>query len=403
MKLKRFNGMLAALAVICTQITAPALAAPNGDWTDTSELSPVYEAASTTLSAGGLITTDNAYGDFIIEFEVNFAAGDRFQFRKVVDESVKTLAYMQQNWVSANQAAGKHIQYLLSVNGATKNGWFAKYTDSDSDFPDYTAGHNVLLRFQTKGTTMSYWAADLGTAEEPVENPVYKYGGSHTQDEVAMVGQPQIYSMQAQTVKNLKVYSLEGAIEVTSSEISVKPGCSFDIEFSLEPQRALTAADFVLKDKEGNTVDAIGEASGSGKEYTVTLDDWLLYDTAYTLEVAAGVKTVQGYAISGCDFVTAKTPEYKLKISDVSVSEGAATVIVERNVNEKISTTVILAVYNVTDGAEECVDLIAQVVLEKEDNSFTLTFTDVADGQIVRAYALDGLDTISSMAVPCEN
>ncbi|MBO5060806.1 MAG: hypothetical protein J6C82_07830 [Clostridia bacterium] len=285
MKVKKLCAMIVAFAVACSQAVIPAFAetdTPNGDWTDVSGLTPVYTAESTTLGAGGTITTEEAYGDFIIEFEATLAADDRFQFRKDADGTTKPLAYVQQSWVSANQANSKHIQYLLSVNGANKNGWFAGYANADSDFPSYTVGQNIRFRLQTKGTTMSYWAADLGTDVSPVANPVYKYGGYHTQNEVRMLYPVQLYTKNAATINNLKVYSLGG-----TAELAAKSANAAVLTLSDAPSSELAADAVTLTDSYGNKITSSAAEKVSDKVYNITFAGGIVSGVSYEVAVAA--------------------------------------------------------------------------------------------------------------------
>ena len=403
MKLKRISAIFGGLCVFLTLLNVPVLASstPNGDWIDTTGMVPAYEVAEVELSNGGTITDDKIYSDVLMEFEVTMNSDDRFQLKTHISENHFNGVLIQQSWAATNQSNGKNAQYYYnSAASGTKNGWIT-YTDRDTDYPSYTSGSNVAFRMQIQGSKASLWAADLDADE-----PVYKYAGYYTYPEghiTAEEGTVLLYTMKANTIRNFRIYNLKGAVEITSENISAKPNSSFDIKFSLEPERTLNTDDFTIEDLQGNVVDVIGNVTGSASQYTITLDDWLLYGTEYVLKITDGLETVQGFGIADTKFKTCGVPAYKTDIAQVSVSEGNACVTVEKNVNEEINAVVVLGVYNISDGAEECVDIKAQMVTNESRNSFDVNFTEVADGSIVRAYVLSDLDTIKSMALPKEN
>ena len=390
--------LIAAAFAICVQMAPPALAAPTGDWIDTSSMTPVYSGENL---AAGTIETNVSVTDFIIDFEVEM--NGRYMIKRNIGGTVKNWIDIRQSWATDTRTEGnitgttqsfkKHVQQLVSGNG-----WFVR-DDADADYPLYTT-ENIGFRVQTKNGTISLWAADL----DADGGPVYKYAGYYTHDNAKnKLGTVQLWCDTAQTVKSVKVYSLTCEME-TDAEISAKKGSSFDVEFTLEPERALTADDFVLKDSEGSVVSgAISEVSGSECDYTLTLGKWLAFGEEYTLSLVDGIETVQGFAIQSATLTTEDTPRYKLQITDVTVSSGTVTVSVAKNVNETVSGVAVIGVYNIVDGSEECVKVKAQNISNETRESFDLTFTEVPSGSALKAYILTDLDTIKSMAIPQEN
>lgn len=391
------NLLITAALAICVQMAPPALAAPTGDWIDTSSMTPVYTAENLSVTASGAVEADVNITDFIIDFEV--AMNGRYVVRRNIDGTVKNWIDIRQSWAtearegSTTQGTGRHVQQVVNANG-----WFDR-TNVDPDYPLYTT-ENIGFRLQTKNGTISLWAADLDAEGEPA----YKYAGSYTHDNAKnKKGTLQIWCDTAQTIKSIKVYSLKGEMK-TDAEISAKKGSVFDVEFSVEPEITLTEADFVLKNSEGNeVVGAIGTVSGDGCNYTITLGEWLEFGEEYTLSLVDGINTVQGFGIEGAMLTTEDAPRYKLEITDVAVSSEEVTVSATKNVNETISGVAVIGVYNVTDGVEECVKIIAQNITDETRDSFDLTFTQVQAGSVLRAYILTDLDTMKSMAMPQEN
>lgn len=394
----KFKSLLITAAIaICVQMAPPALAAPTGDWIDTSSMTPVYSEENLAVTASGTIETNVSVTDFIIDFEVEMSG--RYMIKRNIGGTVKNWIDIRQTWATearegtTTQGTGRHVQQVVNANG-----WFVR-DDVDADYPLYTT-ENIGFRVQTKNGTISLWAADL----DADGGPVYKYAGYYTHDNAKnKLGTVQLWCDTAQTVKSVKVYSLTCEME-TDAEISAKKGSSFDVEFTLEPERALTAADFVLKDSEGSVVSgAISAVSGSGCDYTLTLGEWLDFGEEYTLSLVDGIATVQGFAIQSATLTTEDTPRYKLQITDVTVSSGTVTVSVAKNVNETVSGVAVIGVYNVVDGSEECVKVKAQNISNETRESFDLTFTEVPSGSALKAYILTDLDTIKSMAIPQEN
>ena len=73
MKCKKFYSIFAAIAIACSQAVVPAFATettPNGDWIDTSSMTPVYENDSVTTTNYGAVLAEDCAGDSIIEFSV---------------------------------------------------------------------------------------------------------------------------------------------------------------------------------------------------------------------------------------------------------------------------------------------------------------------------------------------
>ena len=391
------NLLIMAAIAICLQMAPPAMAAPTGDWIDTSSMTPIYTAENLDVTANGAIETNVNVTDFIIDFEVEM--NGRYQIRRDIDGTVKNWVDIQQAWATqeregtTTQGTGRHVQQLVNANG-----WFER-ADVDSDYPLYTT-ENIGFRLQTKNGTISLWAADL----DAEGGPVYKYAGYYTHDNAKnKAGTVQIWCTVAQTIKSVKVYSLKGEMK-TDAEISAKKGSSFDVEFTLEPERALAAADFVLKDSEGNAVsDVISAVSGSGCDYTITLGAWLDFGEEYTLSLVDGIETIQDLGIQSATLTTEDAPKYKLEITDVAATSGTVIVSVAKNVNETVNGVAVIGVYSVTDGVEECAKIKAQNILGETRDSFDLTFTDVPSGSTLRAYIITDLDTIKSMAMPQEN
>lgn len=394
----KFKNLLIATGIaICVQMAPPALAAPTGDWIDTSSMTPVYTAENQTVAANGTLEADVNVTDFIFDFEVEMSG--RYLIKRNIDGIVKNWVDIQQAWATqeregtTTQGTGRHAQQLVNANG-----WFER-GDVDADYPLYTT-ENIGFRIQVKNGTISLWAADL----DAEGGPVYKYAGYYTHDNAKnKTGTVQLWCTDAQTIKSMKIYNLMGEMKA-DTEISAKKDSAFDVEFTLEPEKTLEATDFILKDSTGNIVSgAIGSVSGSGCDYTLTLGKWLNFGEEYTLSLEAGIDTVQGFAIQSATLTTEAVPKYKLEITDVTSSEGNVTVSVAKNVNEVSNGVVVIAVYNIIDGVEECINIVAQEITEEERNSFDVTFTDIPSGNVVRAYMLTNLDAIKSMAMPQEN
>ena len=82
MKCKKFYSILATLAIVCSQAVVPAFATEttiNGDWIDTSSMTPVYESESVTTTNYGAVFSEDCAGDSIMEFSVEMKGNYQIQ------------------------------------------------------------------------------------------------------------------------------------------------------------------------------------------------------------------------------------------------------------------------------------------------------------------------------------
>ncbi len=409
MKLKSL--LITAAIAICAIVAPPVMAAPTGDWIDTSLMTPVYESESVTTTNYGAVLAEDCAGDCIIDFSVEMTG--RYQIHANYNSPYFNGVLIQTDWGTKNattglssQDNGKHIQYHYynTSTSKTANGWL---TGADTTYPKYSEGAKIAFRVQVKNGVVSTWAADLDDEEgNAIATPVYSYLGSYKYPAgqySTAPGVARLYTTVAQTLTDIKVYSLKGEMK-TDTPILAKKDSSFDVEFTLEPERELMAEDFVLTDSEGNEVSgAVSSVSGSGCNYTITLGQWLEFGEEYTLSLIDGISTIQGFDIQSTILTTEEKPRYKLEITDIAVSSDTVTVSVTRNVNETVSGVAVVGVYNVTDGVEECINIKAQDITDETRENFDLTFTQLQEGSVLRAYILTDLETMKSMAMPQEN
>ena len=77
----KFKSLLITAAIaICAAVAPPVMAAPTGDWIDTSSMTPVYESESVTTTNYGAVLTNDCAGDSIIEFSVEMTG--RYQIHE---------------------------------------------------------------------------------------------------------------------------------------------------------------------------------------------------------------------------------------------------------------------------------------------------------------------------------
>lgn len=293
MKVKKICTLFAAFAIACVQATVPAFATEttqNGDWIDTTNMTPVYEKESvTTTSSANRINIEACPGDAIIEYEVSM--NGQYQIVAYYDTVNYVGALIQQNWINpgndgeSNQDKGKHVQYYFysTVKPGAKNGWL---TGADSIVPAYESGAKIAFRIQIKGGVVSAWAADLDDeAGNLVDTPVYCYLGSYTYPAAELNTEPGMVSIRtasAQTVSNIKVYSLseEAAVEIIDANKAV-------LTISAATADVLNASDVTLTDSFGRSVAATEIEKVSDTKYTLTFSENLEEGVIYSLELDA--------------------------------------------------------------------------------------------------------------------
>ena len=119
MKCKKFYSILATLAIVCSQAVVPAFATEttiNGDWIDTSSMTPVYESESVTTTNYGAVFSEDCAGDSIMEFSVEMKGN--YQIHSYYNNPYFNGVLIQTSWGNknattglTNQENGKHIQY----------------------------------------------------------------------------------------------------------------------------------------------------------------------------------------------------------------------------------------------------------------------------------------------------
>ena len=307
MKNKKFYSILAAFAIACSQLVVPAFAtenAVNGDWTDTSSMTPVYERESVTTTNYGAVLAEDCAGDCIIDFSVEMAGN--YQVHAYYNTPYFAGALIQTNWSVknantglSNQDNGKHVQYHYYNTSTSKaaNGWL---TGADTTYPQYAEGAKIAFRVQVKNGVVSTWAADLDDVEgNAVQTPVYSYLGSYTYPAgkySTAPGVARLYTTVAQTLTDVKVYSLSSSaiIDITginTAKLSLSDGTSEE----------LAAGDVVLTDSFGTAITATEIEKVTDTEYNLTFVDGLKSGVIYSLTVNA-VNTLGGDYIENSDY-----------------------------------------------------------------------------------------------------
>lgn len=302
MKCKKFYSIFAAIAIACSQVVVPAFATettPNGDWIDTSSMTPVYEVDSySSKSTWGTITSDKKMIDFIVDFSVTMSTNDRYQIGRVLGDTSPKWVDIRQIWATdtrkegdttgSTQSFGKHVQRLQPSGG-----WFDT-READADYPIYTDGKNIAFRLQVKDGTLSLWAAEL----DETGAGDYKYAGNYTynglKNQYGLV--TLIIGSANDEVTNIKMYNL-----ASDAEIEIENATTAALTLSDAPSEELEAGDITLTDSFGTTITATGIEKVSDTKYTLTFADSLQAGVIYSGEVDA-VNTLGGTYLENTDY-----------------------------------------------------------------------------------------------------
>ena len=130
-------------------------------------------------------------------------------------------------------------------------------TGADATYPEYSEGAKIAFRVQVKNGVVSTWAADLDDAEgKAVEAPVYCYLGSYTYPAGKYSTEPgsaRLYTTAAQTLTDVKIYSLS-----SSAIVDITGANAAKLVLSDAPSQELAAGDITLTDSFGKVIAATG-------------------------------------------------------------------------------------------------------------------------------------------------
>lgn len=307
MKNKKFYSVIAAIAIACSQAVVPAFAegaAINGDWVDTSSMTPVYESESVTTTNYGAVFSEDCAGDSIMEFSVEMKGN--YQIHSYYNNPYFNGVLIQTSWGNknattglTNQENGKHIQYHYYNTSTAKaaNGWL---TGADATYPKYAEGAKIAFRVQVKNGVVSTWAADLDDAEgKAVEAPVYCYLGSYTYPAGKYSTEPgsaRLYTTAAQTLTDVKIYSLS-----SSAIVDITGANAAKLVLSDAPSQELAAGDITLTDSFGKVIAATGIEKVSDTEYALAFAESLKAGVIYSADVDA-VNAIGGGYLENSDY-----------------------------------------------------------------------------------------------------
>ena len=302
MKIKNLCAVFMSIAIACSQAVSPVFATeatPKGDWTDTTAMTPVYEVKNQSLAAQKYLETDEEFGDFILDFEVSM--NGRYLIRRAIDGATKNWSDIRMSWAteargdSTTQGTGRHVQQTVKGNG-----WF-DFAEADADYPTYTGGRNIAFRYQVKNGTISLWAADLGTEEEPIVAPEYKYAGYYTHANAKnKLGTVQLYCENAQTVKSFKVYNIGGTAEYT-----IKDATTGVLSLSEVSQSELSQNAITLTDSFGKKITSSAVTKISDTTYSVEFSENIESGVNYSVDVDAATSLGGGYVVENINYLAA--------------------------------------------------------------------------------------------------
>ena len=396
MKLKKLGIWMAAWILLFVQLSVPAFAdtdTPNGDWLDISALEPAETLPDQTTKVWGDVMSQKDYTDVLLECDwLCTGSGMQMFFytRWSKNESGSSSNYLYFN------AGEKQVHRLVQKDGKTvvNDGLLDR---KDADYPEFTSGDKYRIRVQMQGQKISCWTKNLSKEEN------FRYAGDFSSNSMVKdPGKVILTFLKESTVENVKIYSLRAEMNAKDTEIMAKPGTKLTVEMSSELTQVPAAGDFVVKTADGTVIDVIGAVEASGKEYTITLKDWLEYDSEYTVELIKDCTTVEGFPAKGASakFRTQKMPKRAAVVEDIAVSGDTVTAVISKNYRQPISGTAVCAVYQKANGAEILVDMAAKEF--SENDSFNLSFEEMKTGEYVRIYLIESPDAAFSLADPMQ-